>query len=71
VNWELMARKKIDPPYRPKVRNSRDTANFDKMFTEEKVEESFEDEALISPSPNEFSGFTYKDAGELEIVENI
>lgn len=65
IKWEEVYSRKLEAPYRPRVKNSRDTGNFDKAFTNEKVTESFEGNDL-SPSPNEFSGFTYKDAGSVK-----
>ncbi|OMJ73299.1 hypothetical protein SteCoe_28051 [Stentor coeruleus] len=65
IDWQAMAEKKVTPPFKPSVKNMKDTSNFDKTFTNEKVEESF-DVAGINPSPNQFSGFTYKDAESVE-----
>lgn len=62
-----MAEKKITPPFKPSVKNLKDTSNFDKTFTNEKVEESF-DVAELNPSPNQFSGFTYKDAESVDAI---
>ena len=51
---------KVDPPFRPKIKSFRDTGNFDKIFTMEKAEDTF-DISELSHSNNVYSGFTYRD----------
>jgi len=35
VNWELLAEKKIIPPFKPQIAHEHDVANFDSQFTKE------------------------------------
>jgi Protein kinase C terminal domain. len=59
-------RKRAKPPFKPKIRKPNDTRNFDAIFTQEAISESF-DPDLISPSPNQFSGFTYRESQAVSI----
>ena len=71
MNWEDLSQKRIKPPYQPKTKGGKDTSNFEKIFTDAKVEESLEINELAA-SPNEFSGFTYKERDSLSTTnENL
>ena len=61
LDWEKLAEKRIDPPYKPKSsEKAKETENFDIEFTRENPLS-----ANMSPSPQSnlgnFPGFTYKD----------
>ncbi|VUZ52086.1 unnamed protein product, partial [Hymenolepis diminuta] len=34
INWELIEARAIQPPFKPCVRDKRDTSNFDSAFTD-------------------------------------
>ena len=70
IAWEDMLQKTVNPPYKPKTISALDVSNFDKAFTREKVEESF-DFNVLSASPNHYSGFTYKDKASLQTSHNF
>jgi len=38
VNWDQLLKKKIKPPFLPKVKNNTDVSNFDTEFTDCDVE---------------------------------
>ena len=64
MNWQDMYEKKTSPPFKPKLRNQKDTDYFDKNFTNAKPEESVEISG-IDPSPNHYSGFTYAESDSI------
>eukprot|EP00828_Plagiopyla_frontata_P039730 TRINITY_DN5236_c0_g1_i2.p3 TRINITY_DN5236_c0_g1~~TRINITY_DN5236_c0_g1_i2.p3 ORF type:complete len:153 (-),score=34.63 TRINITY_DN5236_c0_g1_i2:136-594(-) len=35
IDWQMVAEKKIDPPFKPAINAENDVGNFDKMFTDE------------------------------------
>jgi len=41
LDFDLLYRKEIDPPYRPNVKSESDTSNFDVEFTGEAVQDSY------------------------------
>jgi serum/glucocorticoid-regulated kinase 2 len=62
IDWELLAIKKVNPPFKPKVKKSNDVSNFDAIFTQEPPSESVDPTDLLSPSPNYYTDFTYQDS---------
>lgn len=68
INWKDLGDKKITPPYKPIVKSSDDTRNFDEVFTKQPIAESLETNAL-SPSPNQFSGFTYLGSAPISMTD--
>lgn len=55
--------KRVDPPFKPKIKNVADTSNFDKCFTKEPPQDSLEAGDLLTPASNHFTGFTYQGSG--------
>mmetsp|Transcript_1392 Transcript_1392/g.1266 ORF Transcript_1392/g.1266 Transcript_1392/m.1266 type:complete len:136 (+) Transcript_1392:487-894(+) len=41
IDWDLLSQKKVNPPFKPKVRSEFDTDNFDEEFTSEDPINSF------------------------------
>lgn len=37
INWDLLSKKKVQPPFKPNVQNDLDVSNFDKEFTNTNV----------------------------------
>lgn len=64
ISWDDMMQKKIDVPYKPKVKASDDSSNFDATFTSEPVVDSMVQGSELSKTLNTgeadaFSGFTF------------
>jgi len=58
IDWDLLYRKEIQPPYRPVVKNGdMDTDNFDTQFTNEPVVDSYVQSSNLGGA--EFNGFTF------------
>lgn len=61
IDWEKLSRRESDPPYKPIVAHDKDLQNFDKMFTDEKAEDTPSNPSDIQNTANRYDGFTYKD----------
>ncbi|XP_051988247.1 protein kinase C beta type-like isoform X2 [Xyrauchen texanus] len=60
MDWEKLENKEVQPPFKPKVRNSRDTCNFDREFTKMALELTPTDKLFImNLDQDEFLGFSY------------
>lgn len=59
--WDKLYRKEIHPPYRPKIKGSQDTGNFDVAFTRERVIDTpLAPNMLVEDSEDPFAHqFTY------------
>lgn len=68
VDWEKMAARQIDPPFRPRVKEEDDTANFDKAFTEERLQDSMTSAYVSSHQFQRLDGFTYDQSPKFEIT---
>lgn len=66
TDWDLLAQKKVNPPFKPKIRKNNDTSNFDALFTKEPAAESIDAGDLLTPSPNYYTGFTYQDSRSVD-----
>jgi len=68
ISWEAMMRKEIEPSYKPKVKSSADTSNFDDTFTNEPVVDSVAPDSNLSKTlaakDEAFGGFTYVPRGD-------
>ncbi|XP_042238545.1 atypical protein kinase C-like isoform X3 [Homarus americanus] len=63
IIWEMLERKQIPPPYKPRVDGERDLENFDPQFTAEPVQFTPDDQrAIENIDQSEFEGF--EGAGE-------
>jgi serine/threonine protein kinase len=62
IDWEKLYNKELTPPYVPEVNDSEDTGQIDKLFTDERPEETPVDSALRDKdkAKNYYGGFTYK-----------
>jgi serine/threonine protein kinase len=65
INWELLMKGEITPPWRPNIQGSLDTSQFDKEFTNMPV---FSPNSMqkvhgfgATPKDNHFEGFTFTD----------
>ncbi|XP_023368769.1 protein kinase C delta type isoform X1 [Otolemur garnettii] len=60
INWSLLEKRKIEPPFKPKVKSPKDYSNFDQEFLNEKPRLSFSDKTLIdSMDQSAFEGFSF------------
>jgi len=60
IEWEGLEQKQIPPPYRPRLESERDLANFPPEFTDEPVQLTPDDHAVIGRiDQTEFDGFEY------------
>lgn len=48
TNWDKISKKEIQPCFQPKVKNTRDTSNFDNQFISEKMRLTPTDKMLVS-----------------------
>lgn len=60
IDWDKIARLEVQPPFKPKIRDRLDVSNFDKQFTNQKVELSPTDESfMMNVDQSAFDGFSY------------
>ncbi|KAM4882444.1 protein kinase C delta type [Thomomys bottae] len=60
INWTLLEKRKVEPPFRPKVKSLGDYSNFDQEFLNEKPRLSYSDKNLIdSMDQTAFAGFSF------------
>ncbi|XP_027693039.1 protein kinase C delta type isoform X1 [Vombatus ursinus] len=60
INWILLEKREVDPPFKPKVKSAGDYNNFDREFLSEKARLSFSDKNLIdSMDQAAFAGFSF------------
>lgn len=60
INWSLLEKRKVEPPFKPKVKSPSDYSNFDPEFLNEKPQLSFSDKNLIdSMDQAAFRGFSF------------
>ena len=60
LDFEKLVTLKLDPPYKPPVKDDLSTAMIDSQFTDEKITES---EFLSGETVKNFEGFTFGGAG--------
>ncbi|XP_046866138.1 atypical protein kinase C isoform X2 [Drosophila willistoni] len=60
MDWELLERKQVTPPFKPRLDSDRDLANFPPEFTGEAVQLTPDDDHVIDNiDQTEFEGFEY------------
>ncbi|XP_045385943.1 protein kinase C delta type isoform X2 [Lemur catta] len=70
INWTLLEKRKIEPPFRPKVKSPRDYSNFDQEFLTEKPRLSYSDKNLIdSMDQSAFKGFSFMNPTFEQLLE--
>ena len=67
IEWVKLAKKEMRPPYCPKIGGSKDTGNFDPIFTDEVPRDSPSNTTLTAEAQaaNQYIGFTYTEQGQL------
>lgn len=60
IDWDKIANKEVQPPFKPRIRDRLDVSNFDKQFTSQNVELSPTDESfMLNMDQSMFDGFSY------------
>ncbi|XP_035714589.1 atypical protein kinase C isoform X2 [Folsomia candida] len=60
IEWDLLEKKQIPPPFKPKLEGDRDLDHFDPQFTSEPVQLTPDDQKVIEKiDQSEFEGFEY------------
>jgi len=59
INWEDVYYKRIPPPFKPTVKNDKDTSNFDQEFTSVTPVLTPVQSVLSQAMQEEFRGFSY------------
>ncbi|XP_007956122.1 protein kinase C delta type [Orycteropus afer afer] len=60
INWTLLEKREVEPPFKPKVKSPGDYSNFDQEFLNEKARLSYSDKNLIdSMDQTAFAGFSF------------
>ncbi|NXC18140.1 KPCD kinase, partial [Corythaeola cristata] len=60
INWTVLEKREVDPPFKPKVKSASDYNNFDREFLSEKPKLSYSDKNLIeSMDQSAFDGFSF------------
>jgi len=60
IDWDLLERKQITPPFKPRLESDRDLDHFDPQFTSEPVQLTPDDSRVIDKiDQSEFDGFEY------------
>nr|CAB3265768.1 ribosomal protein S6 kinase beta-2-like [Phallusia mammillata] len=68
INWEQLLARKVEPPFKPPLKNEEDVSLFDTKFTKQSPVDS-PDNCPLSESANQvFQGFTYVAPSVLESI---
>ncbi|XP_060766140.1 protein kinase C, delta b [Neoarius graeffei] len=60
INWLVLEKREVSPPFKPKVKSPNDCSNFDREFLSEKPRLSHSDKNLIdSMDQSAFAGFSF------------
>ncbi|XP_077980459.1 protein kinase C beta type-like isoform X2 [Glandiceps talaboti] len=60
IDWEKLAAREVQPPFKPRIKNPHDVSNFDKEFTKEAPTLTPTDKLFImNLDQSEFAGFSY------------
>lgn len=63
IEWEKLAKKQIEAPFKPKLSGPKDLRYFDKLFTDENPAESIPDRRSSAQKlSNKYDAFTYCDS---------
>ncbi|RWS26702.1 Csa-inaC-like protein [Leptotrombidium deliense] len=60
IDWDKIANREVQPPFKPKIKHKKDVSNFDKQFTSEKTELTPTDKLfMMNLDQTEFAGFSF------------
>ncbi|XP_046523748.1 protein kinase C delta type isoform X2 [Equus quagga] len=72
INWTLLEKRAVEPPFKPKVKSPGDYSNFDQEFLNEKPRLSYSDKNLIdSMDQAAFAGFSFVNPKFERLLENV
>ena len=64
IDWEKLERREVEPSFKPKVSNERDTSNFERQFTEDTPRLTPVEHTIGNHQQAEFAGFSYVNEDE-------
>ncbi|XP_064352503.1 protein kinase C delta type isoform X1 [Camelus dromedarius] len=71
INWTLLEKRGVEPPFKPRVKSPGDYSNFDQEFLKEKPHLSYSDKNLIdSMDQTAFAGFSFVNPKFERLLEN-
>ncbi|PAA81521.1 hypothetical protein BOX15_Mlig019218g1 [Macrostomum lignano] len=60
IDWDRVASRDVQPPFKPRIKSARDVSNFDRQFTDEAAKLTPTDKLFImNLDQTEFTGFSY------------
>ncbi|KAI1307562.1 Protein kinase C, brain isozyme [Halotydeus destructor] len=60
IDWDKVANREVQPPFKPKIKHRKDVSNFDKQFTSEKTDLTPTDKLfMMNLDQTEFAGFSF------------
>lgn len=60
IDWDKVADREVQPPFKPKIKHRKDVSNFDKQFTSEKTDLTPTDKLfMMNLDQTEFAGFSF------------
>lgn len=60
IDWDKVASREVQPPFKPKIKHRKDVSNFDKQFTSEKTDLTPTDKLfMMNLDQTEFAGFSF------------
>ena len=60
IDWERVAAREVQPPFKPKIKHRKDVSNFDPQFTSEKTDLTPTDKLfMMNLDQTEFAGFSF------------
>nr|XP_046920607.1 protein kinase C, brain isozyme-like [Dermatophagoides farinae] len=60
IDWDKIAKREVQPPFKPKIKHRKDVSNFDKQFTSERTDLTPTDRLfMMNLDQTEFLGFSY------------
>ena len=69
IDWDKIAKRDVQPPFKPKIKHRKDVSNFDKQFTSEKTDLTPTDKLfMMNLDQSEFYGFSFLNP---EFVQHI
>lgn len=71
INWELLKKRGIEPPYKPHLQHVTDTRFFSDEFTAESVKDTYNDTQLSKTIQDAFKGFSWVAPTELELASSV
>ncbi|OMJ94058.1 hypothetical protein SteCoe_2828 [Stentor coeruleus] len=71
IKWDKLLKKEVEPIFKPKIENEKDLGNFDKVYTDEKLQDSMASNLVSSHMFQKLDGFTYTQSPRFEMTTEI